>query len=227
LLLATAPGPLAFRLHFARSACSCTRAEVRRPREAGEGVRAPLDLRLAIPACAAWAGAWLAVGGSAGRAVIGATLATLLTLWGVSRQGWVLVAAAGLFAATSAAGAITVSSRAAGPSPRLAASRAAVTTDLVLTGDPRATQPKVAAPWAAAHSLVVVPGRGLRLRAEGRDYVLHQQLLVLTDTVAWLGLLPGTTVRAEGRRARGRRLPSCPGSAIACARRRSVRVAGR
>lgn len=157
------------------------------------------DLRLAAPAVAAWLGAWWAVGGGVRSALGLAVVACLLALWGWRRELWVVVAAAGLCATTASLGALAVARETVGPLPRLAASRAAVTVELRLTSDPRATRPKVRFAALGAQRLVVVETRLERLRAEGRGYAVRQSLLVLTDDAAWLDLLPGTVVRAEGR----------------------------
>ncbi|MDQ1689543.1 MAG: competence protein ComEC, partial [Frankiaceae bacterium] len=180
-----------------------------------------LDLRLALPAGAAWAGAWIAAGGGVRRGLLAAVLGGVLCGRAARRRVWALVAVGGLFGATSLAGALAVARREAGPLPRLAAARAAVTAELVVTGDPRAFQPRVTAPWAGARSLVVVQSRVVRLRAEGNDHRLHQDLAVMTEGRAWLELLPGTRIRAEGRLDVGR-----DGSALLSARGPPMVLAG-
>ena len=159
------------------------------------------DLRLALPAAAAWITAWQ------GRMLP----PYLLSLLGL---GLLLVAAAALLrsrrsraaviaatcvcaAAAGFATAARVHARTHGPLAQAAQSNAAVTVEAVLVEDPRVVRPK--ANVLAFQQLVVAQIRVERLEVAGRDVRLRQPVLVLTNDSHWLGLLPSQRVRAEGR----------------------------
>ena len=159
------------------------------------------DLRLALPAAAAWVVAWqgrllppyLLVVGAALVAMAGA--AVLLR----SRSGRAAVVAATCACAAAAglATAARVHALRHGPLAEAAVRAAAVTVEGVLLDDPRVAPPK-------ANVLVFRPVIVARLRVEvleagGRRVRLRQPLLVVSTNGRWIGLLPSQRVRVEGR----------------------------
>jgi competence protein ComEC len=170
--------------------------------------RDPLDLRLAVPALAAWLVAWqgrllpppllLVVAAAALVVSVG-----LLALWrgegpGVRgpRRGnaWLVTAATlGCVAASAAVTALHTSSRSTGALAQAADREGAVTVEAVLLDDPRRVRS------TGDRLLVVAPVRVELLSDAGRSYVLRTPLLVMTSDPTWLELLPSQRVRVEGR----------------------------
>jgi competence protein ComEC len=159
---------------------------------------APLDLRLVPAALAAWVVAWqvrvLPPPWVVPAAALLAAVGIVVLLRG--RRGWAAGVAAALLCASAAGLAATArtASRTAEPLPALAERRAAVVVTGALVEDPR-----LAAGQAGGRELVVVRVRAERLTAAGQSYALRAPVLVLTQERAWLPLLPGQQVRAEGR----------------------------
>ncbi|MDP9182198.1 MAG: ComEC/Rec2 family competence protein, partial [Actinomycetota bacterium] len=159
------------------------------------------DLRLALPALAAWVVAWqgrlvppLVLCALAGVAVVVAATALLRS----TSDAAALVAAT--LACAAAAGLATsarVHSRTTGPLAHTARAQAAVVVEGVLVDDPRAVPPK--GDVLAFRPLVAARLRVERLSVAGRSYRVRQPVLVLTSEDSWLGLLPSQRVRVEGR----------------------------
>ncbi len=152
----------------------------------------PLDLRLVLPALAAWLVAWqgrfLPPRVLLGTALVLALLAAVL----LCRRSTVAIAAAlGCAAASAAVTGLHVQSRTTGPLADAAHSRAAATVEGVLTDDPRrATRDP---------ELVVVRLRVIRLHAAGRVHRMRAPVVLLSYDERWLGLLPSQRVRSAGR----------------------------
>ncbi len=160
--------------------------------------RDALDLRLVLPALAAWLVAWQ------GRllpprllltaAVVVMGLAAGLFL---ARRDHRAVIAAAVLGCAAASGLVTglhALARTTGPLTELAGASAAVTVEGVLTADPRRAVTSV-----AGRNLVVVRLRVEVLRAGGREHRLRAPVVVLSSQPEWLVLLPSQRVRAEGR----------------------------
>lgn len=159
------------------------------------------DLRLVLPALAAWMVAWqgyrLPPSALITAAIVLGVLGALLLLH--ARRGKSAVAAA-VCACAAAAGLVTglhTGSRSTGPLPELAAAQASVTVVGVLTDDPRTVSRPVA--QLGGRDLVVVRVRVERLEARGRVHTMRSPVVVLSTDPAWLGLLPSQAVRVEGR----------------------------
>jgi competence protein ComEC len=159
------------------------------------------DLRLGLPAAAAWVTAWQ------GRLVppyllvlgaVGLVLVAAVVLLRSTRSRAAVVAATCLCAA--AAGVATgarVHARTHGPLAVAARAGAAVVVEGVLLDDPRVVPPK--GDVLAFQQLVVARLRVQRLLVAGRDVHLRQPVLVLTSDGHWVGLLPSQHLRVEGR----------------------------
>lgn len=168
------------------------------------------DLRLVLPAVAAWLVAWqvrllpprLVLAGSVVLLVAAAVLVlrhrTARSSAGGAplRPSWQLIAAATLLCAAAAglSTAARVQVRETGPVPGLAARGAAVVVTGTVVDDPRLTQPQ-----PGRQPLVVARLRVDVLEAGGRSTALRVPLLVLSTDLSWLPLLPSQRVRAEGR----------------------------
>lgn len=163
-------------------------------------MRQPLDLRLGLPALAAWAVAWQ------GRLVPPATLASLGLLAALAgaalllrtSSGRALVAAAvlGCAAASALVTALHTQGRGSGPLVEAAARGAAVSAEVVLRDDPRSVTSSRAV--LAVRSVVVARVEVRRVDVGGRRVLLRQPVLVLSEDASWLGLLPSQRVRVEG-----------------------------
>jgi len=150
-----------------------------------------LDVRLALPAVAAWLVAWQ------GRSLAPRVLAVLCVTAAVT--GLLLMrrhAAVAAVVICAAAGGLAVAgrveARTSGPLPGLAASASAVVVEAVITDDPRRV--------VARHGdLFVTRVRVQRLQSGGQGKQLRAPVLVLSSDRKWLGLLPSQRVRVEGR----------------------------
>jgi competence protein ComEC len=159
----------------------------------------PPDLRLVLPAVAAWLVAWqgrllpppvLVVG-----AVFLVAVAVLLLVCRRPSVRVTVVAAVLLCAAAAAVStAARVQTRTTGPLPELAARSAAVALEATVLDDPRLLPPR-----AGLAPLVVVRVRVDVLHAAGRDTALRVPVVVLSTDQSWLPLLPSQQVRVEGR----------------------------
>lgn len=159
----------------------------------------PPDLRLVLPATAAWLVAWQ-LRPVPGAVVLGLALVALLLAAVVLLRSrgapWALVVAATLLCAGAAA--VATGSRGlardSGPVPALAARSAAVAVEAVLVDDPRLT-----AALPGRDPLVVARVRVGRVLAGGRTTTVRDPVLVLSGDRSWLGLLPSQRVWVEGR----------------------------
>jgi competence protein ComEC len=156
----------------------------------------PTDLRLAIPAVAAWVVAWQ------GRRLAPAVLLVVVALLvaaaaavllrrrtGSALVAAVLVCAAGAGLATAA----RTAGREVEPVRSAAAREAAAEVEAVVTDDPR----RAVSP--SARDLVVTRVRVEVLRVAGREHRLRVPVVVLSSAKEWLPLLPSQRVRVEGR----------------------------
>ena len=162
----------------------------------------PPDLRLLLPAFAAWATAYVALGWSSR-----AGLAVALVLLGVAagcalgpRRSWALVAAAAMLCAAGASAAVAwrLAALQRGPLPGLARAHAKVTLELVIGSDPRLLA--VANPHGGSRSIVICPAKAVAVTtADGVVSSIRSPVFVLAAGRGWLGLQPSQHVRAEGR----------------------------
>ncbi len=163
--------------------------------------RDPLDLRLALPAVAAWLVAWQARLVPPGTVLLGAVTLLLIGLCILARSRARGAALATAICACAAAAGLATAARAhareTGPLADAARAGAAVTVEGVLVDDPRLAPPK--ADVLAFRPLVVAHLRVERLLVAGRDVRLRQPVLVLSADGRWVGLLPSQHVRSEGR----------------------------
>jgi competence protein ComEC len=163
------------------------------------------DLRLALPAVAVWAAAFVALVADPPAAFLAAALLLLagLLLAGLAIVGRRLTAAPALVAmlllaaASAASAGLRTQALAEGPVQALAAERAAVTATLVVTSDPKRLPPRARGPTGALE-LVVVRARAESVTADGRMTRVRSPVLVLGDE-RWLRLIPGSRVGASGR----------------------------
>jgi competence protein ComEC len=193
-------------------------ASTARADAAAAGADEPLDLRLVLPAAAAWLTAAVVslwspdlVLVSAGAALVGGVGGLVVALTsraaGVSRVARV-VAVCGLAAAAAAAAVgVRADTRTAEPVAGLARARAAVVTELVVTGDPRRVPGSVLGAGRRA-DLIVVPARLVGVTAHGRSWRVRQPVVVFAPAATsptsaarptWAALLPSQPVRAAGR----------------------------
>ena len=158
------------------------------------------DLRLVLPALAAWLVAWQGhrvpvVALAAGAALLAVTAGVLLLR---HRRGAAVVVAA-VCGCAAAAGLVTglhTGSRTSGVLADLARDEASVAVEAVLVHDPRVAVSKGP---ATGRDLVVVRLRVEQLEARGRLHRLRAPVVLLSSDRAWLGLQPSQRVRAEGR----------------------------
>ncbi|CAM5548689.1 ComEC/Rec2 family competence protein [Streptomyces abikoensis] len=173
------------------------------PREEGSP-----DLRLLAPAVAAWAAAAVALTAAGWAVALGAgtgglAAGALLLFFGKPRRaaarGMAVALAAGLLCA--AAGATVAALRGAdsrrGPLPGLARRHAEAVVEATVTADPRAARPRVRGAARAAPA-AVVEAEAVRVTAGGVTTGVRTPVLLIASP-SWLGLLPSTRVRAEGR----------------------------
>lgn len=178
-------------------------SNVRDARAAGPGgpstSGAAPDLRLVLPALAAWLVAWQARALPSGLVL---TAAGVLALAGgllllTRREGKAAAVAAVLVCAAAAGVAVAARAAAPGSTPlrELAERGSSVTVVARLTDDPRlsgATPP-------GGQPLVIARVRVEEVSAGGQTLLLRAPVLVLTSETSWLGLLPSQQVRIEGR----------------------------
>ncbi len=188
---------------------------------------ARFDLRLAPPAAAAWASAWVALAASP-RWSLGAAVAGAFAGLGLlvrSRGPAARIAAAALLVAAAAASgaALRVASLQSGPLPGLARDTATVDAVAVVTGDPQLRTPVGSGP-VRREPVVVLRVRLQRVHTRGRTIRVRAPAVVLApSTDSWRELTPGQTVLVSGRLA-----PSLDRSEVATLRARgSPRLQGR
>jgi competence protein ComEC len=161
------------------------------------------DLRLLIPAVAAWAMANVALdwppraGLASGLALAGFGTGCLLG----PRRVWatVLAAAAMCAAGSAAAAAWRVAAIGRGPLPALALAHAKVNLELVVGSDPRAVT-VAAGTQGAVRSIVVFSAKAVEVTTlQGTSSVIRSPIFVLATGRAWLALQPSQHVHAQGR----------------------------
>jgi competence protein ComEC len=163
-------------------------------------VREQLDLRLALPAAAAWVVAWqgrLLSPALLCALAFAAILAAAAVLTSTSDRAALAAAALACAAAAGFATAARVHARTTGPLAAAARTSAAVRILGVIVDDPRVVPPK--ADVLAFRTLVVARVRVERLQVAGRSYRLREPVLVLASDQSWLRLLPSQHVQVEGR----------------------------
>lgn len=169
-------------------------AVVDRPR------RAPVDLRLALPAMAAWLavlwGLGRSAGSVAGAGLLAVTLAVLAGLAGHRNVRWFPVAA-GCCAVAMVLLPLAAQLHRARDSPvaRLAASRPALVAELTVTGDPRL----LAARGVSGAPRSAVDARLRSVRIAGRTTSVSGAVLILAPADGWRAVLPGQRIRLAGR----------------------------
>ena len=189
--------------------------EERRKAQEEERPEVPADLRLVPLAVATWLAAGIALGvGVAGAVTAGGVClagAVLLCGLGVRRErrrrgaGAVCaIAAATLLCACagSAVAALGVAGTHRGPVPTLAARYSSATVEVVLTGDPRLTRPRVRGAAQAPPS-VVAEAEAVRIAGHGTATAVHTPVLLLVrpgrTARQWLDLLPSTHLTVHAR----------------------------
>ena len=163
------------------------------------GRRSALDVRLLLPAATAWIGAvvllalpwWVGVVVGAACAV---GVAGLLARGGGTARLTTAMAVVIVMAAMGVVCGLKVRSLDAGPVPELAASQAAVSVEVVVTGDPvlRAGAGSRKPPY------VVVRGRVEQVSGRGRTTLVRTPVLIV-GSKAWSGVRFGARVAATGR----------------------------
>lgn len=159
------------------------------------------DLRLAVPATAAWIAAAAVLGkpSAAGPAAV-ALLAAGAGSMAIRRSGVALLCAAALFCASAAALSAGLSAAVARPKflARLAAAGSVARVRLVVTGDP---VPLANAGQTAVRGrpLVRLDARLVEITAVGRATRLRAPVLVLAPLQSWSRLLPSQHLVAAGR----------------------------
>jgi competence protein ComEC len=159
------------------------------------------DLRLAVPALAAWAAAALAASRPrlAAGLLAAAVIACLALLRPVRRRRATVVVVAGLACACAALVATEArTATRAGPLAALARQRAVVTLDLTVTGDPYALPGRVVGAQRVADT-TVVDVRAEVVRRGPRRLALRQPVTVFAPPSGWAGRLPGERLRVTGR----------------------------
>jgi competence protein ComEC len=158
------------------------------------------DLRLTLPALAAWLVAWQGRRLPAALLLVAAAvLVTTATVLLLRRRRGAAVVVAAVCAATAAAAVVTglhVGARSTGPLVSLAEDEAAAAVVGVLIDDPRRV---LGGGPAGRRDLVLVRLRVEEVTARGERHRLRRPVLVLSSDPAWLSLLPSQRVRAEGR----------------------------
>ncbi|MFI8090223.1 ComEC/Rec2 family competence protein [Streptomyces sp. NPDC086080] len=212
----TAPGTTTRRpVH----AASGKRLGAAHPRQEG-----PPDLRLVPPALAAWVTAALTLHASPAW-VMGTILGTLSAAAGVllvtrgrrpeRRRATARATAAVLLCVAAAAGSAGLhgSDLRRGPVPEMAREYARVTAEAVITADPRLTRPRVSGNRMAPASVLIEADVRQVRRAGGPARQTRAPVLLIVDMSPagqpaspgddrdspWLGLLPSTRLRVEGR----------------------------
>ena len=160
------------------------------------------DLRLLLPAVAAWATAYFALGWSPR---VG--LAAALTLCGIGvagalgwRRAWALTLAGAALCAAGSAAAVAWRSAALqrGPLPVLAHARAKVSLELVIGDDPRLLS--VAGPHGGSRSTVIFSAKAVAVTPEGgATTAIRSPVFALASGRGWLDLQPSQHVLASGR----------------------------
>jgi competence protein ComEC len=155
-----------------------------------------LDLRLAVPAGAAWLVAWQGRFLPVGWLVVAAVLLAGAALPALRLGRFVIAGGLVCAAASALAVGARVHARTTGPLAAAAAQAGAVTVTGSVSDDPHIVPAK--GDVLSFREVVVATVRVSRLSVGGRTYRIRAPVLVLGDAT-WLGLLPSQQVRAEGR----------------------------
>ncbi len=168
-----------------------------------EAVARPPDLRLVVPALAAWAGAAAGVGlpARAALAAGGAFVVAAAVVAAVGRSrgsAWRVVAIALVCAGAGlgCAGARTAA-RSSGPLPRLAEQRARVSAEVVLTSDPVQLNGRVVGA-RRVDGAVFARARVASVTSGGRTWRLRHPVVVFGAGPQWVGRLPGDRLAVFG-----------------------------
>lgn len=166
--------------------------------------REQVDLRLLPAAGAAWVTAWAAPLAPVSWSLIataGVIVVAALVAGSRIAGAATLAAALAVGAAAGIGAAARVSASSAGPVDELAASRAAATVQLRVTGDP-AIRPT--ASRFGRGEVVTVPVLVQEVVARGHVSEVHTRVLVIATDRAWTYLIPGQELRVAGRLAPAR-----------------------
>ncbi len=172
---------------------------------------APPDLRLVVPAVAAWGGAlWgqahASVAVSSAVVLLGSGIAAIVAVHVAGRAGrlratrplQLLVAVVCIGGAgTMLAAAIRVGSITDGPVVRLAHESANVDTELVVSGDPHRVRSRVVGN-ARAPVEYAVPADLVELSTDSQTVRQHVPVLVVGSSREWRSVLPGQRVHVAG-----------------------------
>lgn len=159
-----------------------------------------LDLRLALPALAAWLAVLWGLGRTAGQVLLAAlcalALAVASALAGRGNRRWYASAAA-CCAVLMVLLPLAARLHRARDSPlaRLAANRSAVVAQLTVSGDPRS----LAARGTSGSPRVAVDARIRSVQLAGRTAPAAGRVLVLAPAEGWRAVLPGQRVQVSGR----------------------------
>ncbi len=178
----------------------------------------PVELRLLVPASAAWLTAAIALSVSAPRGLLAAVvlavigIAMVATMHGDRQRGArqlsdrgrgrhvrrrVIAAALLCAAGAAAATAWRVAAVQRGPLPSLARAHATVTLELIVTSDPHLS---AASSAGSAQSLVVLLGKAVDVSsADVPSTRISSPIVVLATGSGWLALQPTQRVTAVGR----------------------------
>ncbi|HEX7188001.1 MAG TPA: ComEC/Rec2 family competence protein [Actinomycetes bacterium] len=164
-------------------------------------------MRLALPALAAWVGAFVSTGGTwwlTGLLAVAGAGSLAVAVVGRRSSAWgsgpELTAAAAVvcLCGALAVGALDRAALGIGPVARLAEDGATMTGHGTVTADPVPVAARVAGPRRSG-DLVVVPVRLDRVVARGRATRVRAPVVVLARGAAWTGLLPGQRIGLVGR----------------------------
>jgi competence protein ComEC len=161
-----------------------------------------LDLRLLLPALAAWAAAYVALGWSPR---LGLAVAAVLCGVGLVsalgwRRTWALALAAAALCAAGACAAVSwrLAAIGRGPLPALAHARAKVTLELVIGTDPRLLA--ASGPHGGSRSIVIFTAKAVAVTPHGGVRTsIRSPVFVLATGRGWLELQPSQHTLARGR----------------------------
>jgi len=159
------------------------------------------DLRLAVPAGAAWLCAAVALRATPAVALLTATILGAAGVGALLVRGRLARVVAAALLSAAAAGAVSgvrLVELHSGPVPRLAAAGAPLTAELVVTGDPVLHAGRVRGS-ALGRSLVVLPARLSLVVTRGVSLRVRAPVTVLATGSGWTGLLPSQRVAVTGR----------------------------
>jgi competence protein ComEC len=165
----------------------------------------PVELRLLVPAGAAWLSAAIALSLSAASGLLVAAVLVVVGAAHVAtarrgrRQVKRRVAAAALLCAAGAAAAAAwrVAAVQRGPLPSLARVHATVTLELIVTSDPHVSAGSSA---GSSRSLVVLLGKAVQVSSGDMPRTrISSPIVVLATAPGWLALQPTQRVTAVGR----------------------------